>query len=125
MDATPPAERAGLGRTERLRDRAEIDRLFRRGARIERAAFVLLWRAEPGRRAAAFAAGRKLGGSVQRNRARRRLRESYRRVTRGLLPAEGVRLCLVARPAAMTLGFEELTAQVGEALALVARRARA
>jgi ribonuclease P protein component len=123
VHTTGPRERATLGRTERLRDGAEMDRLFRRGARIERPAFVLLWLAGPGRRAAAFAASRKLGGSVQRNRARRRLREGYRQV-KGRAPAEGVRLCLVARPAAMTMAFEELTAQVGEALGLMARRAR-
>jgi ribonuclease P protein component len=124
MGATSPGERAGLGRDERLRDGAGIDRLFRRGARIERQAFVLLWLASPGRRAAVFAAGRKLGGSVERNRARRRLREGYRRV-KGRIPAEGIQVCLVARAAAMTMEFQELTAQVGAALALAARRARA
>ena len=56
--------RAGLPRAERLRSRAEFDRLFRRGARVEGPAFVLLWRREPGPRAVGFAVGRRLGGSV-------------------------------------------------------------
>src|SRR3990170_2266024 len=96
MGATA-AGRVSLPRGERLRDRREFQRLFRRGARVERPSFVLLWLPAPGPRAAAFTASRRLGGSVCRNRARRRLREAYRR-QKGVLPAAGPRLCFVARP---------------------------
>jgi ribonuclease P protein component len=112
---------ATLRRPDRLRDRGEFQRLFRRGARIERPGFVLLWLPVPGHRAAAFAASRRLGGSVWRNLARRRLREAYRR-QKDLLPASGVRLCFVARPRAVEAPFPELTHQVGEALRQAARR---
>lgn len=115
------AGRATLPRPERLRDRGELERLFRRGARIERPAFVLLWIPAPGRRAAAFAASRRLGGSVWRNRARRRLREAYRR-QKELLPPAGVRLCFVARPGTVEAPFPVLTREVGEALRQAARR---
>ena len=114
-------ERATLPRGERLRDGAEIDRLFRRGARIERPAFVLLWMPAAGRRAAAFAASRRLGQSVRRNRARRRLREAYRRVKQDG-PVQGIRLCFVARAGAVDLAFPDLEAQVGEALRHAGRR---
>jgi len=114
-------ERATLPRGERLRDGAEIDRLFRWGARIERSAFALLWMPAAGRRAAAFTAGRRVGQSVRRNRARRRLREAYRRVKQDA-PVQGIRLCFVARPRAVDLAFPDLTAQVGEALQHVGRR---
>jgi ribonuclease P protein component len=107
--------RAGLPRGERLRSRAEFDRLFRRGARVEGPAFVLLWMREPGPRAVGFAAGRRLGGSVVRNRARRRLREAYRR-QRSLVPAEGIRLCFIARRAALTRPFPQLMSDVAGAL---------
>jgi ribonuclease P protein component len=112
--------RARLPRAERLRAPAEFRRLFQRSARLERPAFVLLWIREPGPRAVAFAAGRRLGGSVQRNRARRRLREAYRR-RRSLLPPEGIRLCLLARGEALGAPFAELVAQVETALRHVAR----
>lgn len=112
--------RATLPRAERLRAKAEFQRLFQRGRRIERPAFVLLWMREPGRTAVGFAAGRRLGGSVVRNRARRRLRESYRR-QRSLLPAEGIRVCLVARSGALSAPFDELMRQLGGALGQVAR----
>lgn len=115
------AGRATLPRPERLRDRGELQRLFRRGARIERPAFVLLWIPAPGRRAAAFASSRRLGGSVWRNRARRRLREAYRR-QKDVLPPAGVRLCFVARPGAVEAPFPVLTSEVGEALRQAARR---
>jgi ribonuclease P protein component len=114
---------AGLPRTERLRSRAEFDRLFRRGARIEGPAFVLLWRREPGRRAVGFAVSRRVGGSVVRNRARRRLREAYRRQRR-LVPLEGIRLCFIARQEAVTCPFDQLVEAMAEALTRITRRRR-
>ena len=114
---------AGLPRAERLRSRAEFDRLFRRGARVEGPAFVLLWRREPGPRAVGFAVGRRLGGSVIRNRARRRLREAYRR-QRDLLPRDGIRLCFIARRPTLTSPFEQLVGAVASALGQAARPPR-
>jgi ribonuclease P protein component len=112
-----------LPRAERLRSRAEFDRLFRRGARVEGPAFVLLWMWEPGPRAVGFAVGRRFGGSVVRNRARRRLREAYRQQC-GQLPREGIRLCIIARRAALTSPFEELLGEMAGALREAARRGR-
>ena len=113
--------RATLPRGERLRDREQIEHLFRWGSRLDRPGFVLLWARDSGRRAAAFTASRRLGGSVQRNRARRRLREAYRR-HRDLVPERGLKLCLVARPVAIDLPFRDLAAQVADALRHAARR---
>ena len=112
---------AALPRAERLRERADFQRLFRQGARLERAPFVLLWIPAPGRRAVAFAVSRRLGGSVVRNRARRRLREAYRR-HKTLLPLTGVRLCFVARPPAVEAAFTDVVNEVAEALRHAARR---
>jgi ribonuclease P protein component len=112
---------ATLPRAERLREHAEFQGLFRRGARIERASFVLLWMPAPGRRAVAFAAGRRLGGSVLRNRARRRLREAYRR-EKAHLPAAGVRACLVARRPVLRAAFPALRREVADALRHAAAR---
>lgn len=112
---------ASLPRAERLREHSEFQRLFRRGARVDRPCFVLLWLPVPGRRAVAFVAGRRLGGSVVRNRARRRLREAYRR-QKTLLPQTGLRLCFVARRKAVEAPFAEVTSEVGEALHHTAER---
>jgi ribonuclease P protein component len=121
LNGVPGATPARLPRAERLRSRAEFERLFRRGARVEGPAFVLLWRREPGPRAVGFAVGRRLGGSVVRNRARRRLREAYRR-QRGLVPPDGIRLCFIARLAALSSPFDELVRVMGSALAETGRR---
>jgi ribonuclease P protein component len=68
-----------------------------------------------------FAAGRRLGGSVVRNRARRRLREAYRR-QRSLLPREGIRLCFIARQGTLTSRFDQLEDAIAGALRQAARR---
>jgi ribonuclease P protein component len=119
--AASAAGAAGLPRGERLRDRTEIGRVFRRGGRIERPSFVLLWLPVAGRRAAAFATSRRLGGSVVRNRARRRLREAYRQ-HKALVPPEGIRLCFVARPRAVAADFAQVSQEVAGALGDAARR---
>lgn len=113
--------RAGLPRVERLRVQADFQRLFRRGVRLEREAFVVLCMPAAGPRAAGFAVSRRLGGSVVRNRARRRLREAYRH-QKHAVPESGLRLCFVARRAAVDLPFPVLLSEVAEALRDAARR---
>ena len=80
---------------------------FRRGARVESPAFVLLWRREPGPRAVGFAVGRRLGGSVDQEPGAAASREAYRR-HRELVPQEGIRLCFIARRPTLTSPFEQL-----------------
>ena len=84
---------------------------------------MLLWRREPGPRAVGFAVGRRLGGSVVRNRARRRLREAYRR-QRSLVPSDGIHLCFIARQGALTSPFDQLVDAMAGALVQAARRPR-
>jgi ribonuclease P protein component len=60
---------------------------------------------------------------VVRNRARRRLREAYRR-QRVALPPEGLRLCFIARRGALKDAFDRLAEAMGRALDQVGRRGR-
>src|SRR5262249_22763234 len=113
--------RATLPAAERLRGRREIERLFRRGSPLQRPGVGLLWLSGPGPRAAAFATSRRLGGSVTRNRARRRLREAYRR-QKALVPPAGIRLCFIARPEAVRVAFDRLAQEMADALRQAARR---
>jgi ribonuclease P protein component len=96
---------------------ADFQALFQRGRRIDRPAFIVLWRetAEPTR--AGFAVSRQLKGAVQRNRARRRLREAYR-ASRDAAPTRAA-LVIVGRPAALREPFAGLAAQLRTALAAI------
>jgi ribonuclease P protein component len=96
---------------------AEFQALFQRGRRIDRPALIVLWReaVEPTR--AGFAVSRQLKNAVQRNRARRRLREAYR-ATRDAAPARAA-LVIVGRPAVLREPFTALTAQLRGALAAI------
>jgi ribonuclease P protein component len=96
---------------------ADFQALFQRGRRIDRPAFIVLWRetTEPTR--AGFAVSRQLKNAVQRNRARRRLREAYR-ASRDAAPAR-VAVVIVGRPAVLAEPFAALAAQLRGALAAI------
>jgi ribonuclease P protein component len=96
---------------------ADFQALFQRGRRIDRPAFIVLWRetAEPTR--AGFAVSRQLKSAVQRNRARRRLREAYR-ASRDAAPVRAA-LVIVGRPAVLAEPFGALATQLRGALAMI------
>jgi ribonuclease P protein component len=84
-------------RERRLRVRRDFDHVFRRGRRLEGRLFVMI--ALPNGRSGhrlGIAAGRKLGGAVVRNRARRLVRESFRR--QDPTGGAGFDLVIVVRP---------------------------
>ena len=71
---------AGFRRHERIRRRAEFQQVYEQGARIHgrySTLFVLPSNRDAGR--LGIAATKKLGGAVQRNRAKRLIREIFRR----------------------------------------------
>ena len=69
----------GFRPDERIRRRAEFQTIFKRGSRIRgRLVTVFLWPNALRRGRLGIAATRKLGGSVQRNRAKRLIREAFR-----------------------------------------------
>jgi ribonuclease P protein component len=96
---------------------ADFQALFQRGRRIDRSALIVLWRetVEPTR--AGFAVSRQLKNAVQRNRARRRLREAYR-ASRDAAPARAA-LVIVGRAGALIEPFATLVTQLRGALAAI------
>jgi ribonuclease P protein component len=100
-----------------LTSSAEFQALFQKGRRIDRPALIVLWREAAGPTRAGFAVSRQLKNAVQRNRARRRLREAYR-ASRDAAPARAA-LVIVGRPAALTEPFVGLAAQLRGALAAI------
>ena len=80
----------------RLRARGDFDRVFRKGRRLEGRQFVMLaLQNGKSEHRLGIATGRKLGGAVVRNRARRLLRESFRRLAPRA--GQGFDVVLVAR----------------------------
>jgi ribonuclease P protein component len=77
----------------------------------------VLWREADGPTRVGFAVSRQLRNAVQRNRARRRLREAFR-ATRAAAPAWAA-LVIIGRPASLTASFESLVGQMRQALAAI------
>jgi ribonuclease P protein component len=77
----------------------------------------VLWREADEPTRAGFAVSRQLKNAVQRNRARRRLREAYR-ASRDAAPSHAA-LVVIGRPAALTEPFAALATQLRGALAAI------
>ncbi len=93
-DASP---KVGFTRAERVRKRVDFVRLQGRAAgRVRSRSFLLLFtrRLEPGPTRLGVVASKKVGGAVQRNRAKRLLREAFR--LRKQLFGEGLDVIAIA-----------------------------
>ena len=107
---------------QRLRTGREFDAAFKRGARLDGRLFLLV--AAPNGRTfdrLGLAVSRRVGGAVARNRSRRLLRESFRRLERPSGP--GVDLVVVARAALVGLGQAEVDRELRERVRRIKRTA--
>ena len=113
-----PSQAVGL--IWRLRGRQNFTALRRSGRRLQRGPITITWApghfSEPPQ--VGFAVGRRVGGAVQRNRLRRRLRAIATEVAANLAP--GAYLIGVT-PEAATLPFRELRTIVSDMLLAVPR----
>ena len=107
---------------QRLRTGAEFDAVFKRGARLDGRLFLLV--AAPNGRAfdrLGLAVSRRVGDAVERNRARRLLREGFRRIERA--PGPGVDLVVVARAPLAGRGQAEVDRELRERVLRIRRPA--
>jgi ribonuclease P protein component len=112
--ASAPA-RARHGRRRRLTSGAQFDAVFKRGQRLSGRLFLLVWAPNRGREdRLGLAIGKRVGGAVARNRARRLLRESFRRAARPARP--GCDLVLVAHPDLVACTQAEVDVELGRRL---------
>lgn len=97
---------------QRLRRNDDFRAVREQGRRIDCGAFLLTWRMRPVdsttslARVGMVASRASVGNAVHRNRAKRRLREIYRR-HQSLVPP-GFDLVLTSRPALLRLDFTEV-----------------
>ncbi|MBN1192770.1 MAG: ribonuclease P protein component [Coriobacteriia bacterium] len=96
---------------------SEIERLFREGRRVSHPALLVLAAPRPQGEASAgralFVAGKRLGGAVVRNRSKRVLRETVRRMSG---PWAGWDVALIARPGTADADARTLDEAVNKAL---------
>jgi ribonuclease P protein component len=102
----------------RISTRADFSRVYREGRRYPGELLVVYVRPTDVGRRVGVTAGRRLGGAVVRNRAKRRLREAFRRIEPRL--REHGDVVLVARGAAATAPFEDIMHEM-EALCAAGR----
>jgi len=115
------ASGARLRPRERLTSGAEYRRVFRRGARIESALFLLVAAENrQGHHRLGLAAGRRVGSAVERNRARRLLRESFRKNKQE--PPGGLDVVLVAKHEIVGRSQGEVEREYRECLRRLAAR---
>lgn len=69
-----------------------------------------------------FAVSRRIGGAVERNRVRRRIREAYRREQRALRAS--VDVLFIGRPSVLSRRFTELVEEMRRTLEGLSRNAR-
>jgi ribonuclease P protein component len=105
---------------EPLKSKKAIDQLFREGeGHHGRLTVLIVRRTESGPRRVLFVTSRRVGNAVSRNRARRLLREAYRRHA-GRLLDPAIHLAWVARRRCPETGMAEVWSDMAELL----RRAR-
>jgi ribonuclease P protein component len=119
---TDKGRHEGLGRRDRLRARSCFLAAQRGGRRISGRNLVVyaLARPEPERKERArigITVSKKVGNAVVRNRVKRWLRESYRRMAWSV-PA-GTDLVIIARPAMAQSTYQRTAGELGGLLARV------
>lgn len=110
------ADRLRLPRQWRIRDRREYVSLQQDGRRRSTPHFVLVWRPRPDGTRLGLTVSRRVGGAVQRNLVKRRLRDWFRHERSRIAPTQD--LVVIAKPGAAALSYQEIVAELSEPLHL-------
>lgn len=124
--ASPPPSAGWGGKSKRLLKHADFQRVYQNGRRQftgNVTVFFLRREAAPeGKPRVGFTVGKVLGGAVERNRIKRRMREAVRL---SWSSCDGpVDVIFNPRKSVLTLPFAELVSEVARGLRLAAQRAR-
>ena len=110
-----PGESGRFGRFDRIRLNREVEKVLREGKSLSGGLLKLAWietakRGSPSRRIA-IRVPHKFGNAVKRNRARRLLREVFRRNRGGILEGSELVVSFKAEPAGRKLSYGEVDAE--------------
>jgi ribonuclease P protein component len=99
-------------KSARLRRRGEFLRVQETGRKLHTDSFVVLVlpREAPGPTRMGVTASRKLGGSVERNRVKRLVREAFRR--HKLLFPTGLDIVFIAKKSAVEAGYDQVVKEI-------------
>lgn len=114
--------RSRYGPRRRLRSGAQFDAVFKRGARLGGRLFLLVVAAnQASRDRLGLAVSRRVGGAVARNRARRLVRESFRRLPPAV--GGGVDIVVVAQKELVSCSQAEVDRELRERVRRIRRAA--
>ena len=118
----------GFSRSGRLLKHSDFERVYKQGRRHFSSHMTVFYLrqaegASPDRGARiGFTVGRVLGGAVQRNRIKRRLREAVRLWRSALQSAGAVDVVINPKKSVLTVDFSVVLEEVGRALQLIAKK---
>jgi len=122
-DLSGPGSRARFSRSSRLLRHADFERVYKQGQRHFAAHMTVFYlrRAQGDAARVGFTVGRVLGGAVDRNRMKRRLREAVRR---HLPPGVPVDVVINPKKSLLTADFAQLLDEVSRAFAVIQKATR-
>ena len=117
----PASAGAGFPRAARLLKHSDFDRVYKQGRRHFSSHMTVFYlRQAAGGARVGFTVGRVLGGAVERNRIKRRLREALRLRRTALTGA--VDVVINPKKSVLTLEFRVVLEEVGRALDTIAKK---
>jgi len=122
-DLSGSGSRARFSRSSRLLRHADFERVYKQGQRHFAAHMTVFYlrRAQGDAARVGFTVGRVLGGAVDRNRMKRRLREAVRR---HLPPGVPVDVVINPKKSLLTANFADLQDEVSRAFAVIQKATR-
>ncbi len=116
-----PRERCSFPKAARLLRHSDFERVYKQGWRHFSSHMTVFYLRQPeGAARVGFTVGRVLGGAVDRNRIKRRLREVVRR-RRSLLP-QAVDVVINPKKSVLKLEFAGLLEEITRAFTVIAQR---
>jgi ribonuclease P protein component len=122
QDGKPQNVKRRFPRTSRLLKHADFERVYKQGRRHFSASMTVFYLARPATEGAGglrvgFTVGRVLGGAVQRNRIKRRLREAVRLNWPAKVPSADV--VINPKKSLLTIDFEAVLNEVRRAFVVI------